>query len=172
MQEKLSRETRSQIPDNLVTFSPLQFTSVDSTSLVLQGETIQFPATLKGTMVSYLIPRELLERAIASKAISDHAYPHVTIPDLGAIKIASVSPLPTNPANIPESITIAVSGQGTIITKVSPSAIQQAVLSIKRKAFTQALSRFPEVDTAEYSLYPFWAPYFPYKPSRITVKVQ
>jgi hypothetical protein len=172
LQEKLARQTRSQIPDDLVTFPDLQFTSIDTSSLVLEGDAIQFPATLEGTMVSYLIPRDLLERAIASKAISDHAYPHVTIPDLGSVKIASVSALPTNPANVPESITIAVSGQGTIITKVPVSTVQQAVLSIKRKAFTSALSGIPEIDTAEYSLYPFWAPYFPYKSDRITIKVQ
>ncbi len=38
LQEKLARETRSQIPDNLVTFPDLQFTAVDNNSLVLQGE--------------------------------------------------------------------------------------------------------------------------------------
>ncbi len=170
--EKLSRETRAQIPTNLITFPDLQFTSINTSSLVLQGNTINFPVTLQGTMVSYLMPRDLFEQAIASKAITDHLYPNVSIPDLGGITVTSVSPLPTDPNNIPSSITIAVSGQGTIITEVPQSTVQQAVLGIARGTFTSALSGIPEIDTAQYSLYPFWALYFPYKASRITIKIQ
>jgi hypothetical protein len=46
------------------------------------------------------------------------------------------------------------------------------VMGISRRAFTGALSDIPEIDTAQYSLSPFWAPYFPYKSDRIKVKVQ
>jgi hypothetical protein len=170
--EKLLRETRAQIPDTLVTFPTLQFTSIDDTASVMQGSTIQFPVTLKGTMVSYLLPRDGLQQAIASKAISDHLYPHVSIPDLGAVHIDPISPLPADASNIPQSITLSVSGQGTIITKVPIATVRQAVLGISRRAFTAALSDIPEIDTARYTLSPFWAPYFPYKPDRITIKVQ
>ncbi len=169
--EKLSRETRAQIPDNLVTFPDLQFTSINTNNLVLQGNTIQFPVTMEGTMVSYLIPRDLLEQTIASKALTDQKYPSVDIPDLGNIQIEPVTPLPTDPNNIPSTITVSISGQATIITQVSTDAVTQAVLGISRGSFNAALSGIPEIDTATYSLYPFWAPYFPYKPSRITVEV-
>jgi hypothetical protein len=170
--EKLVRETRAQIPDSLVTFPTLQFTAIDDTASLMQGNTIQFPVTLKGTMVSYLLPRDGLQQAIASKAISDHLYPTVTIPDLGALHIDPTTPLPADPTNIPQSITLSVSGQGTIITKVPLAAVRQAVMGISRRAFTGALSDIPEIDTAQYSLSPFWAPYFPYKSDRIKVKVQ
>ncbi|MDB5254864.1 MAG: hypothetical protein JWL92_240 [Candidatus Nomurabacteria bacterium] len=172
LQEKLARETRSQIPDNLVTFPDLQFTSVDNNSLILQGNTIQFPATLKGTMVSYLIPRKSLEQAIARKAIADHLYPDVTIPDLGAIQIEPVSVLPADPKNIPSSITISVSGQGTIITKAPVDTIQQSLLGASHDQFKAVISAVPEIDTAQYSLMPFWAPYFPYQADRIKVQIK
>lgn len=170
--EKLSRETRAQIPDDLITFPTLQFTTIDDSSTTLTGDTIQFPVTLKGTMISYLIPRDRLEQAIAGKAISDHVYADVSIPDLGAIHIDPVSVLPANPDNVPNTITVTVSGQGTIITKVPVDTVQHDVLGIKRRDFTTALSGIPEIDTAQYSLLPFWAPYFPYKPGRITVKIK
>jgi hypothetical protein len=172
LQEKLSRETRSQIPDDLVTFPDLQFTSVDNSSVVLQGDSIQFPATLKGTMVSYLIPRSRLEQAIAAKAISDHLYPNVSIPDLGAIHVEPVSVLPADPKNVPASITISVSGQGTIITKAPVTSIQQSLLGASHDDFERIVSAIPEIDTAQYSLTPFWAPYFPYKADRITIQTK
>jgi hypothetical protein len=172
LNEKLGRETRAQIPSDLVTFPDLQFTSIDPTSMVLQGDTIQFTATLAGTMVSYLIPRDILEQTIASKAITDHLYPDVSIPDLGGVHVTPVTPLPSNPTNIPNDITVAVSGQGTIITNVDKARVTQAVLGIGRGSFDSALSGIAEIDTASYSLMPFWAPYFPYKADRITVNIK
>lgn len=172
LQEKLARETRSQIPDTLITFPGLQFTSVDNSSLVLQGDSIQFPATIKGTMVSYLIPRDRLQQAIASKAISDHLYPEVSIPELGAIHVEPVSLLPADPKNIPSSISISVSGQGTIITKAPLDAIKQSLLGLPRGSFKSVISAVPEIDTAKYSLFPFWAPFFPYRADRITVEAE
>ncbi len=170
--EKLSRETRAQIPNDLVTFPTLQFTSIDGAASVMQGNTIQYPVTLKGSMVSYLLPRQGLQQAIAGKAISDQIYPTVNIPDFGAVHVEPVSPLPADPNNIPDSITLSISGQGTIITKVPLATVRQSVLGIPRASFIGALAGIQEIDTARYSLSPFWAPYFPYKPDRITVQFQ
>lgn len=171
LREKLARATRAQIPDNLVTFPDLQFTSLDANSINITGSTIQFSATMQGSMISYLIPRDLLEQAIASKAISDHLYPDVSIPALGNIHVEPVSAIPSSPKTTPASITVAVSGQGVIITRVSPDKVLQAVTGISRGAFSGIFATIPEVDSARYSLYPFWAPYFPYKPSRINVVI-
>jgi hypothetical protein len=170
--EKLSRETRGQIPSNLVTFPDMQFLNVNINNVVLTGQNIQFPVTMQGTMVSYLIPLNLLEQAIASKAISDHSYPDVTIPDLGNITVTPVTPIPTDPTNAPSDLTVSVSGEGTIITQVSPTTIQQALLGISSGSFTSALNNIAEIDTARFTLDPFWAPYFPYKASRINVEIQ
>jgi len=169
--EKLSRETSGQIPDNLITFPSLQFLTINSSDTVLSGSNIQFPATLEGTMVSYLLPRDLFEQAIASKAITDQIYPNVSIPDFGGLQIEPVSDIPTDPSDTPASITISVSGQGTIITQVSADAIQRALIGISAGSFNSALSGIPEIDTAQFTLYPFWAPYFPYKASRINVQI-
>jgi hypothetical protein len=65
-----------------------------------------------------------------------------------------------------------VSGQGTIVTNVSSAAVAEALIGIPRGSFNQALSSIAEIDTASYSLMPFWAPYFPYKLGRITVQIK
>jgi hypothetical protein len=172
LSEKLSRETRAQIPADLITFPDLQFTSVNNNDTVLQGTTPQFTASMQGTMVSYLLPRDQFEQIIASKAISDHIYPSVTIPDLGGVQVEPVSPIPSDPTATPASITLSVSGQGTIVTNVSSAAVAEALIGIPRGSFNQALSSIAEIDTASYSLMPFWAPYFPYKLGRITVQIK
>ena len=75
--------------------------------------------------------------------------------------MTSVSPLPTDPNNIPSSITIAVSGQGTIITEVPQSTVQQAVLGIARGTFTSALSGIPEIDYRPIQSVPVLGAVFP-----------
>lgn len=83
-----------------------------------------------------------------------------------------MSSLSTNIEKIPDTITIAISGEGTIVTKVSPEKVRQAVLGIPRKAFELAMQSIAEIEEARYVFYPFWAPFFPSIQDRITVIIQ
>ena len=170
--ERLKRETRTQIPESLVSFPDLQFPTIDNDSLVLSGPDINFSAKLKGSMVSYLIPRDLLERAIASRVLSDHGYPQVAIPGLAALSVVPTTAIPSDPAKVPSAISVKVSGQGTIITKAPIGQIQEALIGKRTNLFNTILSQIPEIDTARYHLYPFWAPFFPATERRITVTIQ
>jgi hypothetical protein len=170
--EKLKRETRAAIKDEFVTFPNLQFITIDRDSLTIKGNDIKFPASIKGTMVSYLIHRDMLEAAIASKIVSDHVYPDVSIPALGDITVEPISAIPTDATKVPDTLTISLSGSGTLITKVPVEKIKQAVLGIPRKSFSEKLQTIPEIDEARYTLYPFWAPFFPSSEDRITVIVK
>ncbi len=170
--EKLKRETRAAIPSDYITFPNLQFISIDRDSLTIKGSAIKFPASIKGTMVSYLIRRDLLESAIASKVVSDHTYPEVSIPALGDIEVEPVSAIPTDPTKVPDTLTISLSGTGTLITNVSTQKVAQALLGIPRRSFTTGLSGVAEIEEARYTLYPFWAPFFPSIEGRITVVVK
>jgi hypothetical protein len=170
--ERLKRETRAQIPANLITFPDMQFVSIDTDSFVLQGDSIKFPAKVKGTMISYLISRDLLESSIAKVAMSDHRYNDVSIPALGDIVVEPVSAIPTSTTNIPDAITVAITGQGTIITKVPVIDVQDALIGASRRNFSNALADIPEIGSATYSLIPFWAPLFPRQPKDITVIVK
>lgn len=170
--EKLKRETRAAIPAEYVTFPNLQLLSVDRDSLVIKGTTIKFPASMKGTMVSYLIHRDMLESAIAAKLVSDNTYPDVSIPSLADVTVEPLSAIPTSAANVPESLTISLSGQGILVTKVPVEKIRQSMLGISRKSFNAKISAIPEIEEARYTLYPFWAPFFPSIQSRINVVVK
>ncbi len=170
--ERLKRETRTQIPDNLITFPNLQFVSINTEQLKLEGPEIRFPATISGTMVSYLISRELLESAIATKAVSGTTLPRVSIPTLANLSVDPASPIPTTPDRVPESIAIRISGSGTLIPKASVTEVVDALIGLPRTKFASALANIPEIDTARYSFTPFWAPFFPTKEARITVIVK
>lgn len=170
--ERLKRETRTQIPENLITYPNLQFVSIDTSAFKLEGPEIRFPATISGTMVSYLISRDLLESAIATKALSGSSLPRVSVPTLGNLSVDPASAIPTNPDHVPDAITIRISGTGTLVPKASVSEVTDALIGIPRTQFAAALATIPEIDTARYSFTPFWAPFFPTKESRIMVEVK
>lgn len=159
--ERLKRETRAQIPSHLITYPDLQFISIDTDTLKLTGEGIKFTAKMTGSMTSYLIPRTLLEQAIAKEALSDTTYAGVTIPELQSLTVVPQSAIPANPDKAPEVISISLSGEGKIIAQVSPEKVKSLLVGAKRGSFTNILSTIPEAESARYAMYPFWAPLFP-----------
>jgi hypothetical protein len=170
--ERLKRETRTQIPETLIAYPDLQVTSIDAGSVVLRGEGVKFPATMKGTMTTYLVERDLLEMAIANHVLNDHPYSQVTIPALADLMVTPVTPLPSDAKNTPETIRIRVSGEGIIITKAPLQIIKQSVVGSRKTSFGSFVNSVPEVDTASYRFYPFWAPFFPNKESRISIETK
>lgn len=167
--ERLRRETRTQIPEQLITYPDLQFVSIDTDTLKLEGDSIKFPAQINGTMVSYLIPRALFESAIAKVALSEQSYTSVSIPNLSGLSITATGGIPVDPAVIPDTISIEISGEGTIITKVPVETVRELFLGAKRSTFDQKISTISEISSAKFSLFPFWAPLFPKQEKYIKV---
>lgn len=161
LSERLRRETRAQIPPQLVVFPDLQFISINTDSMKLTGEGIKFTAKMSGSMTSYLIPRDLLEQAIAKNVLSDSSYSAITIPELQALSVVPVSAIPANPDKTPETISIAISGEGKVITQIPPEKIRSLLVGVHRSSFKELLSSIPEAQSARYTLFPFWAPFFP-----------
>jgi len=170
--ERLKRETRTQIPNTLIAYPDLQVLSIESSSVTLRGSSVKFPATMKGTMTTYLIPWDALETAIANHTISDRTYSHVSIPSMGDLIVTPLTPLPSDAKNTPETIRVRVSGQGVIIAKAPLELIKKSLVGARKASFGNLVNTVPEIDTAEYHFYPFWAPMFPSRESRITIEVK
>lgn len=170
--ERLKRETRTQIPDNLIAYPDLQVPSIDANSTELRGESVKFPATMKGTMTTYLISRDAFETAIANHVLNDHTYPHVSIPSIGDLTVTPITALPADPKNTPDSMRVRVSGEGVIITKAPLDSIRQSLIGSRKKLFGSFINTVPEVDSAEYHFYPFWGPFFPTKEDWIVLEAK
>lgn len=170
--ERLKRETRTQIPEQLITYPDLQFVSIDADSLKLEGEGVKFTAQIKGTMVSYLVSRKLFESAIAKEVLSDKEFTAVSIPGLASLSVTPESAIPANPTTLQDTISIRLSGSGTIITKAPISKIQESLVGAKRRSFDSIMSTFPEIAGARFHLFPFWSPFFPKQDKYIKVNLE
>ena len=167
--ERLKRETRTQIPADLITFPDLQAISIDHDSIDLRGEGVKFPVKMNGSMVSYLISRDALESAIALRATSDRSYADISVPNISDIVVQPISAVPTNPNLTPETITVGLTGTGTLITKAPVETIKERLVGVSRKGFAGALEGIPEIDAARFKFLPFWAPFFPKEATNIEV---
>ncbi|MEK7228224.1 MAG: hypothetical protein AAB681_02625 [Patescibacteria group bacterium] len=172
LSERLRRETRAQVPSGFITYPDLQFISIDTDSLALVGEGVKFSAKIKGNMLTYLIPQELFEVAIAKEVLSDQSYTNVAIPNILALSVIPMSAIPTSSQTPPSTISLKISGQGTIITKAQSEKIIQALLGGGRDKFDSVISSFPEIEFARFRLTPFWAPFFPKQDRFFTVETQ
>jgi hypothetical protein len=170
--ERLRRETRAQIPENFITYPELQFISIDIDSLKLTGEGIKFPATIAGSMTTYLIPQDRFEQTLANEALQGTTYADVVIPELQSFTVTPTSAVPTNSDTPPESISVSVSGEGVIIAQVAPEKIKGLLVGARKNTFASLIATIPEIQSAESSLYPFWAPYFPKKTDLIYVNIK
>ncbi len=170
--ERLRRETRAQIPKEFFVSSDLQFLFIDPQSFVTEGESVKFIAEAQGTMVSYLIKREALYRAIANEIFRDESLENLYIPDLSALDIRITSAVPIHSKTIPDTITVSVSGNGIIRTKVDPIKVASLLVNQPTKSFRTIIASQKNIDTAELSLYPFWAPFFPKSKEFISVETR
>ena len=157
----------------LISYPGLQRIIIDSAgvqSTPVVGSTVETEVSLKGVMVSYLFPKALFEQKIASYAASDKSVP-VTIPNIADLSVESPDLPDTTADAAPERITLAVSGQGTLVSTVPVVRIRQALLGASRSDVPALLRAIPGVESAQFMLYPFWSPYFPASMNAITVSV-
>lgn len=170
LSEKLKRETRAQIPESFITFPDLQFISFNINELKLTGEDVKFPVTLKGSMVSYLLPTHLFEQKVATFVQTPEYYNRISIPEIQKFSVTPVTSIPLYTKTIPNEIVLAVTGEGTIVATIETEEIQKHLLGIRRNRFDSLIKTYPEIASAKVTVYPFWSSFFPRTEKKIRVR--
>ncbi len=175
--EKLKRQARAQTPEGFITFPDFQFMLYDTATLTLQSDAIKFPASLSGTLVTYLFPEAPLAAAIAAKAVENGsggaatgiAY---TIPELSGLTLSQGLALSINTEEIPSELTLRVSGESIMRAELDRQVIQDSLVGKPVAQFEKIMEAFPGIAEARFTRFPFWAPYFPNNPERIKLIIK
>lgn len=161
----------------LLTFSTLRRSMSDPagvqiTKINASGSEVEL--RLSGTMIAYLLPEALFEKKIASYVVSGTYTSDIQIPELSnfSVSFADVQEYSLDTTTPPEQILLTVQGQGTAIVKVSPQQISRMVIGTHRNDFTSLLQPIEGIAEAEFTLYPFWAPFFPKQFTAVTVVIK
>ncbi len=123
----------------------------------------------KATASAVVFPEAALARSIAYQAVGAYTGQPVELSGEEGLTLAPVGDLPN--AGTAE-FAFSLSGSTTIVWSVDTAKIAGAVSGKNRTAAQGILAGFPEVESAQLILRPFWATSFPQDPAKITVSVE
>lgn len=126
----------------------------------------------QGTVTAVIFPSVALARAIAASARERFpSYQNEPLSFANAGTLA-LSPEKGIPGTGVESFSFALSGTTGLVYTIDPARIATAASGKTREAARVALSNYPEVESAQLILRPFWRQTFPEDPASITVTVR
>lgn len=122
----------------------------------------------KATATGIVFPEAALARSIAYQVVGSYSGQPVELAGEEGLTLAPAGDLPN--AGTAE-FAFSLNGNATIVWSVDAAKIAGAVSGKNRDAAQGILAGFPEIETAQLILRPFWATTFPQDPTKITVSV-
>ena len=178
LREKLSRQATDQIPDGFILFKDATFLKInDSVSDLISSKENILPVTLSGTLYGLLFNETDLVKKITDNNIKEYDGSSVVfIPDLRDLTFslsaqAGFSDKDSTPFRDIKNINFNLSGDIKIIWEIDARELADDLLGKQKKDFNQILSQYPNIDTADVNIRPFWKRSFPEKTKDIEVIV-
>ncbi|HEV7701878.1 MAG TPA: hypothetical protein VGO63_00305 [Candidatus Paceibacterota bacterium] len=170
LETKLLQKATNQIPEGFILFKDAAFLNIDEQNIELSSAgAITVPVTLKGTLYGFLLGEKELTQKIAKDNITNYNDEPVYIPNLRDLKFSM--PAGEFSFNEAQNINFNISGPAKIVWKFEDSAFSTTLLGKPKKEFDQILADYPNVESAQLSLSPFWVRSMPSKLKNIKVIV-
>lgn len=182
LQTKLFKKATDQIPSGFILFKDAIFLNIDDDNVDLTAAQDNIlPIKLKGTLYGLLFNEGRLTKKIAEENINEYDGSLVFLSNIRNL----IFSLPTGQAglsnkenisfanNISEvkNINFNLSGATKIVWKLDEKKLITDLLGKSKKDFKQILSQYPNIDSADLSISPFWKMSFPDKSKDIKVIV-
>ncbi|OGI94570.1 hypothetical protein A3A03_03520 [Candidatus Nomurabacteria bacterium RIFCSPLOWO2_01_FULL_40_18] len=184
LQAKLLQKATDQIPDGFILFKDAVFLDVDESSINLFSTATSsnnvLPITLKGTLYGVLFDETKLTKKIAESKISKYDGSAIFIPNIRDLSFSFLIPKVNSvEAGFQEAfsfkdlqaINFNLSGTAKIVYRLDEAKFATDLLGKSKKDFKQILSQYPNIDSADLSINPFWKTTLPDKAKDIKVIV-
>lgn len=171
LEDKLFRKANDQIPAGFILFKDAVFLNIDDDSIDLsayQADTL--PIKLEGTLYGLLFNEEKLIQKIAGNNIKNYDGSSVYIPNIQNLKFA-LSDKGDIPFEDLKNINFNLSGDVSIVWKLDTKKFTSDLLDKSKKDFNKILLQYPNIDSADLSVRPFWKRSFPDKTESIEIIV-
>jgi hypothetical protein len=170
LRSKLLSKAVDQIPSGFVLFKDgaVMDTTIDGLKLVA-GANNTATASLSGTLSGFLFDEKKLTAKIVEKILVNEDAGNLSIPNIRELTmtLANKDNINSNSTNISFNL----SGNLKIIWKVDETKLISDILGRPKKEFSSILSGYPNIDSAQLGLRPFWKSTVPTKASDIKVIV-
>ena len=160
LQDKLFQQIDSQIPSGFVYYKDAIFFEFIKVQEFLKGETSSIPFTIKGTIKVLLFKEESLTNIISKTLIEDIDASKVVIPKLRELQISIKNKEQIN-LNKAKEAPFSLSGSLKLVWKIDEEELAKSFANQKKKNFSNILSQYKNIDSAEATVRPFWKSAFP-----------
>lgn len=173
LQARLFKKVTDQIPNGFVLFKDAVFFNINDNNINFASSgNNMLPIKLKGTLYGLLFDEAKLAKKIAEDKIPEYDGSSVYISN---IKDLTFSLSNSNKDSIlfvdVENINFNLKGVAKIVWKLDENKLITDLFGKSKKDFNQILAQYPNIDSAELSISPFWRMSLPDKAKDIKVIV-
>jgi len=171
LETKLLKKVSDQIPSGFILFKDAVMLNIDDKNInFIPGKDNMITVNVKGTLYGFLFDEKKLTKKIGEDIIDKYDGDDIYIPNIRDLAFSFSNKDGIASADI-KSISFALSGTPRIIWKVDEAKFVTDILNKKKKDFNQILLQYPNIDSAELVIRPFWKSSFPEKSKSIEVIV-
>ncbi len=178
LQTELFKKAADQIPNGFILFKDAALLKADDSNInIVSSNDDTFSMKLKGTLYGFLFNIDKLTKKIAENNISEYDGNDVYLADIQGL----VFSLPSGQAGLSskdgvsledmKNINFNLKGTTKIIWKLDESKLIADLLGKSKKDFNQILLQYPNIDSADLTISPFWKTSLPDKTKNIKVIV-
>jgi len=156
LREKLVHDARAQIPEGYYLFNDAFILSENENSIPeeVSGEDEKIAVSISGRLDAVLLPKEDLQKFIASKTLSQYDNANISIENIDTINF-SFNEKYTNLKEVNE-VSFNLVGSPSIVWDIDEADIKNALLGKSKKDFNLLMHDFKGVYSAELHLRPFF----------------
>ncbi len=174
LQEKLFKKASDQIPAGLILFKDAAHLDVEeSVDLAPSRADSQVSLKLKGTLYGFLFDEGKLANQIVADNLKEEESSSVYIPNIKDLIFSLTAPLVGDNISFADvnDISFNLKGSTKIVWKLDEKKLRADLVGKPKKDFTQILLQYPNIDSADLVISPFWKRSLPDKIKDIKVIV-
>ena len=168
---KLLKKGTDQVPNGFILFKDAMFLNIDDRDIIFtpdKNNTVS--VKIKGTLYGFIFEEKKLTKKIAQDIIDKYDGSEIYIPNIKDLTFSLSDKESVSFAEVAD-INFTLLGTPKIIWKINEEKFITDILGKKKKDLDQILSQYPDIDSVELILRPFWKTSFPEKSDSIEVIV-
>ena len=173
---KLFKKATDQIPNGFVLFKDATFFNVNENTIDYTSSKENISMKLKGTLYGFLFNEEKLTKKLTEKNIKEDDTSVVYMPNIKDLTFSlSAQTGLSDKENISfanvKNINFNLKGEAKVVWKVDEAKLITDLLGKSKKDFNQVLLQYPNINSANLTISPFWKNSIPNKAKDIKVIV-
>lgn len=171
LETKLLKKVIDQIPSGFILFKNAIFLNINDKNISFTpGKNSTVLVNTKGTLYGFLFDEKKLTKKIAEDIIEKYDGSEVYIPNIRDLTFSLSDKENISFADV-KNISFNLVGTPKIIWKVDEIKFITDILNKKKKDFNQILLQYPNIESAELVIRPFWKTSFPEASKNIEIIV-